>query len=744
MNEGNRNKKRIKIVGITFLILLLVLVITYAGYRYYKNNVVGQMLKEELLTAMKNHDLAFFLEEACYENIANRVEKNDFVLTSQMAVSTTMENNMFSNLDLSKFEFLYQLNTHKSENKKAHKLQAKYAGNDLLTFDFLTTQNQVAVKSDEIVNRYVGIDRENLPNIINRFYNTQVDLSDFRKLKNMTIDRERLDFSKLQNNTWMTESISSIQKEILPNRITKKENVVVTMNSDQLATTEYTVEFDQEQVGHFLDNLLEIIASDTEVIPELVVSHVQNTEIESNGILEYTDNENTVEIPGQENNFHTSLEIWGQNTTNETQILNTLPANTTLEQDNTTNTVANQIANETTSENTVTNTVTEENPPQPEETSENPTEQPVENQPESDQSENLPSEIQEEDNFRTQGFIEINENSEGNEEDTNFIIGQNQEETLKNISNWISQINWSTYLLTGAKANCTQEDLKEEFQRMIVKRKEQKNSLQAKIYIKEGKTVKVHLEFPENSESLDVEILSKSDNEKYLNITVLRGEEKEASGSVLSIYHKKSDAVRNSKFTLSHIRKNEIKQKTNLNVQTKGTLNAKKYTTDMDMTYSDSEGEFKVECKNTLDFDRNSEIENLNEQNCLFLDTLPNEEFLLNTKAIEQKTIEVLREKNRNLNIIDLNNSNLIVKQTDQNTNEEENNAKEQAKQALIETIRGKMTDYLQQGQNLRIEDLEGLEIPGYEVNLSISSNLAIITVNGFHFKLDSEFNLSD
>ena len=86
----------------------------------------------------------------------------------------------------------------------------------------------------------------------------------------------------------------------------------------------------------------------------------------------------------------------------------------------------------------------------------------------------------------------------------------------------------------------------------------------------------------------------------------------------------------------------------------------------------------------------------------------------------------------------------MIVKQTEQNTNEDENNAKEQAKQALIETIRGKMTDYLQQGQNLRIEDLEGLEVPGYEVNLSISSNLAIITVNGFHFKLDSEFNLSD
>jgi len=54
------------------------------------------------------------------------------------------------------------------------------------------------------------------------------------------------------------------------------------------------------------------------------------------------------------------------------------------------------------------------------------------------------------------------------------------------------------------------------------------------------------------------------------------------------------------------------------------------------------------------------------------------------------------------------------------------------------------MRQYLDQGNNLRIQDLEGLQIPGYEVNISISPNLAIITVNGYRFNLDSDFNLSD
>ena len=193
------------------------------------------------------------------------------------------------------------------------------------------------------------------------------------------------------------------------------------------------------------------------------------------------------------------------------------------------------------------------------------------------------------------------------------------------------------------------------------------------------------------------------------------------------------------------INKNKISQKTTINLQTKGTLNSKKYTIDSEVSYSDAQGEFKVQLTNSLNFDLTPEIEDLNADNCLFLDTLSNEELQATVDAIKQKTLEVLHEKNRNLNIIDTNNSNLIVQQTEQNTmTEEEKMAKEQAKQALIETIANKMRDYLNAGQNLKIEDLEGLEIPGYEVNLSISSNLAIITVNGYRFNLDSDFNLSD
>ncbi len=756
-----QEKKKKKIVVILIVFLLIILTATYVTYSYFTKNVAGQMLKKEILEVIGNHDLSFFLEKnELYETIDEKMENNNFETNSEIKMATTMQNNMFSDLDLSNFQLTHYLMKDNENNKTYNKLQTKYAGNDFLTFDFLTNQTQVAVKSDEIVNRYVGVNQANFRKTVNEIYQENVDLSDFEIVNNFLFKREPIKFSNLKN---LKTYASLLEPEILPQNISKKENVVVTMNSEQITTTEYTISFANHQVVNILQNISKTIENDTNTLSELVASEVQNIE---NGILKYTDNDNTTQVSGEENNFETSLEIWGENTTNETT--NTaVPSNNTITQDNTitntvtnetvnqvtnqiTNEVTNEINNQTSIENTVnpTNTVENNNAPEeepPQEITQQPANEPVETLQENErpQPENPTPTIEEEDNFRTQGFIGVNEDSEFAED--NFIIGENYEQTLKNMTYWIEKIDWKTYLLTGAKANCTQEELIEAIEQMIDDRIEQKHSLKVTLYVSEGKLIKIKFSVPETMESFDVEIVSKGDQEKYLNITFLQGEQNSSSGNTISIYRKKSDTVMITKLNMNQISKNKITHKTNIDIQTKGSVNAKKYTTHIDIQYLNADGELKANLENTLNFDVNPEIEDLSDENCLFLDTLSSEELRATAKAIQEKFTEVLREKNRNLNILEVDNSNLIVQPEEPNLlTEEQIQAKEQAKQALIKTIADKMRDYQNEGKSLKIEDLEDLQIPDYEVSISVSSNLAIITVNGYDFKLDSDFNLSD
>ena len=759
MNQKDNSKKP-KLIRIVILFLLIVLIATYIGYSYYIKNNGKEALKNEFFAKIVNHDLAFFMDSPIYKKIDEKLEKENYESNSNIKLATTMENNMFSQLDLSKLELRYDVIRNIDKNQYYSKINAQYSGNHVLTLDAIWNDEQFAVKSDEIVNRYVGINKSNTQNMINQLWERQVDLSTERKLKDFLVDREKIEFENIAKSSRLATYINLFKENVAATDFSKKENVIVTLDSEQISTTEYTVEIDSTETNQILQKLAEELSQDHELMSELVVSKVRDFENENNGVLDYSDNDNVSKIQGEGSNFNTSLNIWGENTATE----NIIPQNTISNETNSVNdSVENNVVTNNSTENTVpisniinvnnvvednTNIENETNNTQEPETQQ-PIEQPIEQitspdtPPENTQSPTNNS-IEEQDNVRTQGFIAVNEETEDTDEE-NFIVGENYEETAKNIEKLAKKINWSSYLLSGAKANCSEEELAEILEEILRKKIEENNRLTVKMYVSENKVVKLNFELSESQESLDFEIISKSKNEKYLWVTALKGEENSANGYKVSFYQKKDDAVTRTKININKIQKNKINQKTNIDFETKGTINSKKYTTAINVVYSDNDGEFKIAVENSLNFDDNPEIEDLSEENCLFLDTLPNEELLLTRDAIKEKTIEVLREKNRNLNMIDVSNSNSIVQQIgQQSTNLEDENVKQQVKEILIQTLRNKMTEYLNNGTNLKIENLEGLEIPGYEVTTSISSNLAIITVNGYRFSLDSDFNLSD
>lgn len=735
------------------LFLLIVLIVTYIGYSFYMKNNGKEALKNEFFSKIKNHDFAFFIEQPIYTKIMDKLEQENYETNATIKMATTMENNMFSELDLSKFALNYQLRKNNDNSKAYSRVDLKYSGNPLLSLDFILNREQFAIKSDEIVNKYVGISKENAQKIVNQLSEKEVDLVAEKKWKNFLIDREPIHFSELAKASHLAVYANICKENIAKGTFSRKENVILTLDSEQVATTEYTAQLDSTQTNQLWQQLSEELTKDADFVSQLVVSQVEDLENETDAILEYTDNDTISEVQGEENNFNTSINIWGENTAAE---------NTTNEVIVENNTVQNNIVTNNTVENTVpisnsiqinnttgneTNTVDDANSQEPE--PEQPVEQPIPNQPEQTPepvNNNVVTQnvIQEEDNVRRQGFIGVNEETQ-NEEEENFIVGENYEETVKNLEKLANKINWSSYLLSGAKANCSQEELVEILQRILDGRIKENNRLQIKLYVNEGRVVKLNFELLDTEESLDFEFVSKAEDEKYLFVTVLKGKEDAANGYKVSFYQKNDDAVIKTKVNIHKIQKNKINQKTNIDLETKGTLNSKKFGTTCHVVYSDKDGEFKMDLENSLNFDANIEIEDLNDENCLRIDTISNEELLLTRDAIKEKTKEVLREKNRNLNIIDISNSSLIVQQTEQPSENLENEvAKQQVKDVLIQTLRDKMRAYLDQGTNLTIEDLEGLEIPDYEVQVSISSNLAIITVNGYRFSLDSEFNLSD
>ena len=495
------------------------------------------------------------------------------------------------------------------------------------------------------------------------------------------------------------------------------------------------------------------IKNDDKIIPELVVTNIQNFE-EDSPILEYSDNDDFAQTNAEENNFESSVVIWGETNTTENTI--TEPQNiveNSVQNQNVTNQTENSIAQNTTNMQNTTNTVEnttippsttieiEEEP----QTEQNQQPQPEAEVPEQPQVNNQQSRqpVVENENLRPQGFIQVNEGDETQTSD--FLIGKNWEETFDNLVKMAEKIDWKTYLLTGARANFSQDELVAQIQKVITDRMNEDSGLVVKAYVSENQLVKLNFQMVESQKSFDIEILSKSENEKYLNVSVLEGETSEANGYTVNLYKNDRDTSVKNSVNVNKVSKGKITQKMILDLETKGKMNAKKYTTEIDFHYLDSKGEFELKANHTLNFEAEAQIEELNDENCLFLDQVSEEELLLIKEEIKQKTLEVLSDKNRSLNIVDMGSSGLVVQQTQpQEQPEEMENDRLAARDAFVQTVADKMRDYLNEGRELQLQDLEGLEVPGYEVEISISSNLAIVTVGGYRFTLDADFNLSD
>ena len=133
------------------------------------------------------------------------------------------------------------------------------------------------------------------------------------------------------------------------------------------------------------------------------------------------------------------------------------------------------------------------------------------------------------------------------------------------------------------------------------------------------------------------------------------------------------------------------------------------------------------------------QIENLTGDNCLFLDELDKDTLDDITQAIVAKTIEVINNNLKSQGI-----------KTEEEEEEPAERAavintealKETAKTKLINAISEAMGKAQEEGKTFGLIDLTTLEIPDSSFTVSLDGDIAILNIDGFEFKLNSDFQL--
>lgn len=375
-----------------------------------------------------------------------------------------------------------------------------------------------------------------------------------------------------------------------------------------------------------------------------------------------------------------------------------------------------------------------------------------------------------------------NQNSEENISETNE---QNNEEfetterisldpvSSENIENEEDLAIEILKILFGKKANITLEDFKNTIDELINKIDNlEGNGIIFNIYASELGTEKINIILP-NESSFDIELKNKSDSGAYLKVTYLyKGdnnifaflkensknvysqedplivEETEQidssknSGYSIEINRSNQEASNRVKLTFSFINSEEINKKISLETNLEGNENSKNLKLDNIMIFTTENGETTITSESNIKFKNIEDIENINQENTLFLEDLSQEEYDVTVQAIKDKISQVYNEKKEKFNFLDANIGNSVIEQNLEESSSEDN--KNIVKEALQKRIDELRNEAIANGVEFNLHSLENLQIDGYEVASTINENMAVVVIDIYTFNIDKDFNITE
>lgn len=690
IERGYETKKK-KNNGIKVVIFLLIIVLAlFIGAYYYLTNMNKISSKELFITNISKTNFKALFQKDIYTNIIDKIETKDFETETNVSFTTTLKNEELKNVDVSKIT-LEVLNENDVDNLKSFsEAKLKYAENEVFKLKALSNENAVAIFSNEIQDKYIGCNYENLKQTLNISYN-----NDLKKLK----DIDNIDINEEEKNKYFEKYLSKIMENIPEEKFSVQENIVIQKAEESVDVTAYTVTLNKDETNNLIKHLLNTLKDDEEFLKEFA------GKIES-------------EEP-EESNPETQLPVIESEIIPEENVQEEQTEEPETEKPET----EEPEISETENEPQVTPSITPED---------------VQTEPEEGTQETNRIPVV---TINPVGTIAQDSNREefyfdGLDSETNEL---SLNRDVSNVSEMISR------LVFGKKIDKTVKELQnlidakiklEEYKQMLDGQTSDKG-ITVNIYASEEKTEKITINLP-NEDSWDIEFVTSSEKDNRIKITYLQKVNNQRNGYSLDFNKIQNDANTTIKATYNVIENEKINKKIIVDLKTVGTANSKEIKNDMVLTVSTNKGETKVILDNTIKFTDVEQIEELVPENCLYLDQLSEEELKTTLDDLKNKFETLYNDKKESLNFINTNTGGITLEDISSAVK------KDEAKNALITKVSNMMQEAIDNNQEFTIKNLENLTIDGYEVSSTVTEENAKIVVDIYTFNIDQNFTLTD
>lgn len=714
----NYKKEKKKGRGVVvFIILLLLCALIALVYIYYRltNNQVST--KELFLKAGSKIDFENISNVKLLDNLMENIVKKNSETETKINFSTTMNNEEFEDIDVSKFVIEINGNNDAMNKKSFNEMIFNYSGNKVYGLRMLFDENKAALHADEVTDKYVALNYDSMKNVLG----IDIQKSDITNF----IEYNKVQLNKDEFKIAVGKYANLFTQYLLDTSFTVQENIVINKNSNQVNVTGYSMKLTQDELKASLLNVLTELKLDDNLLNKFITGTGKTNVIQ-------TQNEITLNAP-VDPTINSSQEVQINRDPVDIQ------GEPQIELEPVSEVVDQEVPQE--GEEPVENVepVEGEEPVQ-----EEPVETPQEGEPEIPVEEPVP----ETPTVTIEPVVEpekLEESKEYGEFLLNILAGRKVEMSLDEAKLMIDEIINFVKESTG-------------------------DGIEVIFYASEDKVEKITITLP-NANTIDVEFILTSVQETNVKLTYLYkgndsgleflfgkeklpiyqddvltitevGKEDQINGYALEVVKTNRDANLTIKGTLSFIEDEKINEKIIVDLVTEGTSNSILVKNNLVLTHSTSEGETIATFDNKVRFSVDPMVDSLNQENSIFLDEMDEEQRKITVDDIKLKLENIKETKKENLSFIDTNTNSSIINSNifDQVTSL----TRDDARNLIVQKVSQMMTDAVNNEQEFTIQNLQGLEIEGYVVGTSITDTEATIVIGMYTFKIDTNFNLTD
>ncbi len=318
INKHMPQKRRGKsIILVLFFLLLIVLVGMCGAYYWYTNMRVSP--REMFFKHIAQTNIAEIADTEIYYTILEKLNKENYETSTTANFTTNKKTDFTENVDVSKFEFVLDTKSDKTKEQSVVDANITYSSNDFLDLKFIGTKDNVAIGSNEVLDKYIATSKNKLSESINRTTTFETDLdADFADREMDKFAHNQINFDEEFKTKKANEYMSLILEKVPEEAVTLTEASPITINSEVINTDAYTLTLSGQNYANLTKELLEKLRDDEELLNKITTG-------EGNELTE--EPEETVQKPnpiniqpiGGETEEHQTTQIVGNE---DLQVLN--------------------------------------------------------------------------------------------------------------------------------------------------------------------------------------------------------------------------------------------------------------------------------------------------------------------------------------------------------------------------------------------------------------------------------------